>query len=193
MELWASPISDLQEGDELEIGFTHMANDLINLAYIIKTLNIKAWKSFLVGEHTNVLGGWLVLTAQGEGMEEEAPWPGPFLTLSHVYNKSVVLSMILSGNTDIVNILEYFLCARYSANHFMCIFSTNFHNSSIRQLLYCPNLHSKKWRHGNKRLRACKAGGSWSPEKHEVPWSWCDAPCVQLRVRTRINSNDKEC
>lgn len=41
-----------------------------------------------------------------------------------------------------------------------------------------PILHRRKLRHGNKCLRAWKAGGDWGPQKYKVPCNWDDDPCV---------------
>lgn len=41
-----------------------------------------------------------------------------------------------------------------------------------------PILHRRKLRHGNKCLRAWKAGGDRGPEKNKVPCNRDDDPCV---------------
>ena len=97
----------------LDIEFSHMANDLIRCAYVIKshikTLNHWGSRTFWVGEHINELVG----CPSGEGMESLRP-PSP-KTLVYVplpfgcswvvifYNETVTVSIALSWGLWIVS------------------------------------------------------------------------------------------
>lgn len=68
----------------MDTEFPYIVNDSINHTWIMKpqfkkTMDTEAYLIFLVGEHTNVLGGWHALTSQEENMETLLL--GPFQTL----------------------------------------------------------------------------------------------------------------
>lgn len=60
-----------------QMEFNHTVNDIINCAYImkphVKTLDIKAQGSFLVGEQIGEPGRWCTLTPQGQMVLAQDP------------------------------------------------------------------------------------------------------------------------
>ena len=95
-------------GGRLEIEVSHAANDSIHHTEKnktpITTLDTEAQLSFLVGDHINVLGGWVVPPIpQGEGIgavhlgpSQNSPCASCLLLISILYNKTVIISLVLS-------------------------------------------------------------------------------------------------
>lgn len=72
----------LGKGSGLEIEFNLTASDWINQSYLhkeipVKSLDSKAYWSFLVGAHSDVQGGWRPLTPQGKGTNARCSLPDP--------------------------------------------------------------------------------------------------------------------